>query len=351
MFLQKIKAGLSFFLCLAIILSLLACAPIDKGTEEDAFDGQTDEQTLSPTENSSGTADSPDDYPARVTFLDVGNGECILIKFPDGKTMLVDCGENSSAITEKVDKYISEEWNNKIDYFVYTHPDYEHTGNAERILNNNAVGKVFLPKIISPNDALFPDYIAVCNIISEKQITKAFSYNGAYIKGEGYSVAFLTPERNGGSYARFNGEPSPTAEDIDNLSPIIYLDIFGVRFLLTGDARKTEEEGLLANDKSGVYAIFESTADITVDLDGVDYLKVAGGGFNEGSSQDFLNRLAPKTAVFFLAGNNYQGNPQTTVLKRLQNANENYRIIRTDVSGNFDVYIDQNKKILEKKGN
>ncbi len=354
MMLRKIKGIALIFFVIVIVCAYIGCKPVIDTSAGGAGGSGGNDGDGSSSGGKPPTVQTPDEtktYKSCVTFLDVGNGECIFIEFPDGKTVMVDCGRDNESDRQKILDYVKNEWANKIDYFIYTHPDIEHTANAEYIINNFIVGKIFLPKIKYPNTLLFPEFVKFKELAEQKEISIDYSDMYKCILGDGYALMFLTPQPFNGSYTRFNGNPMPTGEEVDNLSPIIYLEIYGIRFMLTGDARKLEEQTLLELYTTGIYESFYKEKGVNINIDNIDYLKVAGGGFNEGSSQEFLNRVCPKTAVFMVSGNNYSGNPQTTVLKRLQNANENYRILRTDVDGTFRVFINPDNDILEKKGN
>ena len=73
-----------------------------------------------------------------VQFLDVGQGDAILIKYPNGKTALVDAGRSDSAIAAA----LTAANITKIDTFIATHPDADHVGGADFVLKNYGVKKV-----------------------------------------------------------------------------------------------------------------------------------------------------------------------------------------------------------------
>ena len=109
-----------------------------------------------------------------VSFLDVGQGDCIFIKFSDGKTMLIDCGQPSSKVSDYVINFIRGKKVNKIDYFVLTHPDSDHIGNAIDIINSFEIGTVYIPDIHSSNFNLLPVYADVYNLIYTRNIKTCF---------------------------------------------------------------------------------------------------------------------------------------------------------------------------------
>ena len=80
-----------------------------------------------------------------VTFIDVGQGDAILIELPDGKNMLVDAGDKPAANKTQLDKALRDENGNKkkLDYVIATHPDSDHIYQMPYIYENYEVGKSF----------------------------------------------------------------------------------------------------------------------------------------------------------------------------------------------------------------
>ncbi|MBE5750183.1 MAG: MBL fold metallo-hydrolase [Clostridiales bacterium] len=271
-----------------------------------------------------------------VSFIDVGCGEAIFIYFTDGKTMLIDCGKDS-VTADKVIEHVKGFDKDNIDYLVLTHPDVEHIGGAEKIINTFNIGKIYHPNIRKDTrGGEFPLHDKVIELAEEKGIATKISDYYDYIDGKDYAVVFLSPLSSGGAYAEFNGTLSATAQQINNLSPIIYLEIKGVRFILTGDAGKGQEQFVLSQHKVGLYKQWLSNTDIELNFTEVDFLKVSDGGAEEGTSEEFLHLISPRNAVVF-AGEGVI--PDNVTLKRIQLENEFYNLYRTDVYGSVSVKI------------
>ncbi len=277
-------------------------------------------------------------YTSLVEFLDVGDGECIIVRFSDGKKLVIDSGAYNKDVTEKVVNKLKERCGENIDYFILTHPDEEHIGNVCAILNNFTVGKIYIPKVLS-HFSIFPEYERILGLIEEKKIVTDYSDFYDCILGDGYNLVFLSPSKKGGSYARFNGSITPSEKEVNDLSPIIYLEINGVRFVLSGDATEEEERLVLDQNDFNFYNLYLGSEGVNVNLKDVDFLKVSDGGSSSGSSQEFLFLMQAKNAIISVSGNNYKDNPDTGVLNRLQLANVRYNCYRTDVYGDVGVYI------------
>ena len=285
-----------------------------------------------------------------VHCLDVGQGDSIFIRLPDRKNMLIDCGENDvhgknfNTIKDHLNAYSVK----TIDYFVLTHPDGDHIGNAQKVLNEFSVKQIYIPIVDDSVIINFPEYKSVLEIIESKGIKTEYSDSYKYIVGEDYGIAFLSPlplAFEGSSYAELNAQTVVSDSAVNNLSPIIYAKISGVRFLFTGDAEKSQEDLVLSNYSVGTYQTYFSKKGIDVNLESIDFLKVSHHGANDATKQEILNVLKPKSAVISVGGNNYYGHPTSAVLLRLEEINPEYKLYRTDVHGTVSVYKNSNGQI------
>ena len=78
-----------------------------------------------------------------VNFINVGNGDCIYLSLPDGKNMLIDRGENINDNYLYVKEILNAYSVDEIDYFVLTHPDVDHVGNATNIAQDYKIKRHF----------------------------------------------------------------------------------------------------------------------------------------------------------------------------------------------------------------
>lgn len=340
--LQRIKVLL---VALLLIITSLFCGcvqPIvgEELKEPPALSGGESGESDYP-ENDIVEEETKTEYTSLVEFLDVGDGECIIVRFSDGKTLVIDSGAYTREVTDNVIAKIKERCGENIDYFILTHPDEEHIGNVRTILNAFTVGKMYIPQVLTHLN-MFPEYERILNLIEEKGIVTDYSDFYDYILGDDYSLVFLTPRKKDGSYARFNGSITPSENAVNDLSPIIYLEINGVRFVLSGDATETEEQLVLRQNDYNFYNLFLGSEGVNVNLKEVDFLKVSDGGSASSSSFGFLYLLQAKNAIISVSGNNYKDNPDTGVLNRLQLANAHYNCYRTDVYGDVSVYVNDN---------
>ena len=279
-----------------------------------------------------------DDDLFSVHFLNVGQGDCTFISLPDGKNVLIDTGEadrlneNRQCIINYLNAYDVQ----TIDYLILTHPDSDHVGNAEYIINNFEIKNAFIPYVLG---ALRPNYYyfeRAYTALEQEGANVIISDCYRYVKGENYAYAFLSPKPKDmldSSYSDFNGMLVPNEQASNDLSPIIYFEAFNKRFIFTGDAGKKQENMVLQNYSIGLYDTIFARHGISVILEEIDCLKVGHHGSDSSSGVNFINLLSPKNAVISVGGNNYYGHPSTKTLESLERANPNYTLYRTDYHG------------------
>ena len=286
-----------------------------------------------------------------VNYLDVGQGDCIFIRLPDGKNFLIDSGlndensENSKFIINFLKRYSVS----KIDYFVLTHPDLDHIGNAKDIINNFSIGTIYLPIISQKLMSNFEHYKMLLDLIEQKQINSVISDYFCAIKGEEYAIAFLSPATKGlndSSYSELDNTLNPTDRQINDLSPIIYFECFDNRFVFTGDASNIQERIVLKNYDVGLYDWFSTTYGIDINLEDIDYLKVSHHGADGATCEEFISLLNPKNFIFSVGKENFYGHPKTEVIERILGFCPNSLMYRTDQVGTISVHKDKQNKIV-----
>lgn len=236
-----------------------------------------------------------------VDFLDVGQGDAILIKAPGGQNILVDGGPDKTVL-----KRLGENlpwWDKQIDLMILTHAHDDHVTGLIDVLKRYQVKKILYTGAV--HNA--PNYLSWLKIVRDKKIALIIIDKEQTINlGAGANLEILYPDES------FLGK---TVDDL-NQSSIIFRLVYGRnKFLLTGDAGEPVEKKLLAQG-----------AALSADL-----LKVGHHGSKYSSSQEFLEKVRPKTAVIEVGKNNDFGHPNLRIIKRLERLG--VEIFRTDLNG------------------
>ena len=248
-----------------------------------------------------------------VDFLDVGQGKAIFIEEPGGAQILIDGGPNNSVI-ERLSA-VMPYFDRRIDMLILTHPDSDHLAGLVEVLKRYEVDQIIETGIDDPT-ALYQEWR---RLIKEKNIPVTLALAGQRIKiGEDFSLKILFPS---GSLA------GQTFANTNQSSIVARLQYGSNSFLFTGDAEEATESFLVGTG---------------ADLDS-DILDVGHHGSKNSSSQDFLDAVAPDTAVIQVGANNRYGHPAQETLDKLKGV----QIYRTDLDGNVDFSCDLAKCIVQ----
>lgn len=271
-----------------------------------------------------------------VHFIDVGNGDATLLRFPDGKTALIDCGGTETHL-ETVKRYLDFYAVDGLDYFILSHPDIESIGNAEEIIKGYSIKTIIAPETLNPER--FPVFNAALNAAKEREIKIETARTLKNIVGENYALLFLSPDASeiaGSPYDDYNGtEPNATA--INNVAPIIYVECFGVRFILAGDADESVQQTVYENIISGFYD--KAIAGFSPDFEKIDFFRVPKHGATGGINYDLWNYLESENAVIASTPEGDSRMPADSALIALTYANRSCSFRRTDELGAISVFV------------
>ncbi len=279
-----------------------------------------------------------------MTAINIGQGDCIFIKFPDGKTMVMDSGStiqfggnNYDRLVEILTRYNVQQ----IDYLFITHSDYDHIRYMENILNDYQIKNVYLPKVADNVTNTYEDVIkAVAKetyINNGTKVKAKVRYNiGDFqIAGNGWRMRCYTYLSKDYPVVTKSSASSPTATGANashiknSLSPICLLEYAGRTIVLTGDSNEYNEKYLIQRNV----------------FDGVDadILKVAHHGSKTSTTGEFLASVKCEYAILSYGTNSY-GHPTSEVLDRLQSFNY-INVYHTKEDGNITVNIAGNGNI------
>lgn len=256
----------------------------------------------------------------RIHFLDVGQGDCILVELPDGKIALIDGGDGKESTETTVMRHLNALNIDTIDYLIVTHADSDHCGSLDKILEHKTVLNAYLPATKPENSG--EEYAEFYAQLLKENCTQQHSARYLSIGEEAYIFSFLYP------YS-LRAEDEPTDDNVN--SAVLWLDYQGVSALFTGDAPFKTEEVLMRDDRLGLFA------QSGVTLADTEILKVAHHGSADSTSFEFLNYLGVETAIVSCGKDNAYGHPSEEVKENLARAN--VATHRTDERGTIVITV------------
>lgn len=343
----------------------------DRGEQTSPDDDTTPDSGTTPDDGGGGTPPTvlaPGDGELQVHFMDVGQGDSILILFPDGKDMLIDCGNKSTGYDFDVTADYLENYlpDGKLDYLMLTHSDEDHVEYMSDILELYEVSNIFMPDILAEPSgtsaaaeelrdeiaALDPEKLAMfddedtittqvyarffvaalsepnCEIVLNVDpdedtnsivITDGTKLSDGTYDGATYMLTFYCPTEE--YYAESD---LSSAEEKNAVSPIGILEYNDVRIVLTGDSNEINEP------------TFVERIDGSLDC---DVLKVAHHGSESSSLDVFLDAVDCEFAVISCGKGNNHDHPRQEALDRL--IEDDMTIYRTDNNGNIVLTVDE----------
>lgn len=282
----------------------------------------------------------------RVHFVDVGQGDCTILEFPDGKTMIVDAGDTGISSRRAVISYAHALNIDTFDVLLLTHPDSDHAGGMADVLDCYGAEQIWMPYCL--NTHVNNAYAAFVDAAGESGAPMLVSQMYRSVLSDeidhfyyGMILAPLSPEIEDSAYTEPNAAPAGE-EEFNDASAVLYVEYAGRRLLLTGDA-STEVEDRLVEDYSvteGEIFAFEVETDwgrqlLTPRLEGLDFLK-AGHHGSSGSTGRALAELCRPQAFFVSAGaDNPYAHPSMASAERILAASPSAQIWRTDEVGSI----------------
>lgn len=234
-----------------------------------------------------------------IYFLNVGQGDSVLIRTPNNNDILIDGGPDKSVLNEL--GKILPFYDRDIELMILTHPHDDHDTGLISVINKYQVDKVLFNDF-QASDAMFLEFK---KIIQEKNISSnSFYQNDQIVLDNNIILKSLYPIKD---------LPLDLRKNANNTSIIAQLIYKNNKILFTGDAEQDEEKMILDRDLKS------------------DILKVGHHGSKTATSLDFLNRINPQEAIISCGQDNKFKHPHFITVYRLQQKNIN--IFRTDQDG------------------
>ncbi len=224
-----------------------------------------------------------------VHIIDVGQGDSILIRTPQNKSILIDGGEAWAGKT--VASYLRKYRLAKIDILIASHPHSDHIGGLVNIIENFQVDSLYMPDKIHTSKT----FEQLLDAIEDKGLEITIPNENTVVElEEDISLLFLGPLRDYG-------------ENLNNWSIVNKLIHGENSFLFTGDMEAAAEKDLVKNYPGNILRS--------------QVLKVAHHGSNTSSTEIFLDTIRPKVAVISSGKDNLYNHPHDDIIKSLQDLN------------------------------
>ena len=258
----------------------------------------------------------PDDR-LHVSFLDVGQGDAILIQ-KGSQQVLVDGGPSPQAVCLGLGEKMPF-WDRTIELMVLSHPSADHVAGLVEVLNRYRVEQVLYPEM-DFESGVYDEWL---RLVREKGIKATLAQAGQQIDlGGGVAMEVLSP---------LDPPLSATDSDVDNNAAVLRLSLGEVSFLLTADMMWEAELELVYNR-----ANLRNTV-----------LKVAHHGSNTSTTPEFLAVARPELAVISVGADNEYGHPTEEVLERLEDVVGEENVYRTDEDGTVEFITDGDRLWLK----
>jgi len=284
------------------------------------------------------------DREAEVSFLNVGQGDSILIRTGYGKHILIDAGGTVSfrkpgdEWRERSDPYevgrkllvplLLSRGVGKLDALVLTHMDADHIGGARAVLDNIPVRALLFNGALKDS----PGALALMQTVADKGIPVYAAHSPLEWQADAsatFRVLYPLPSGNE------SDEPVTSSEEQNDRSVVLLATLYGRRFLLPGDLETRGEHAVVEAE----HAMRGSAADEDVNNKrlSIDVLKAGHHGSKTSTTGLWVDFWKPTETVISVGRNNFYGHPNPGVLQRLENAGS--LIWRTDVDGEIQYRI------------
>lgn len=221
----------------------------------------------------------------RFHFIDVGQGDSSLIITPNGKTILIDAGDEAHA--KKVVSYIREQGIEKLDLVIATHPDADHIGGMDKVIKNFDIGVFAMPDVSAKTN----QYKQIQRELKAKKMKAIRLYQSDEVQiDDDIDFEILSPVK---------GKKYDDTNEYSIVAKIVYKD---TSFILMGDATMENEVDIINN---------------VPDID-IDVLKLGHHGSSTSSSDYFITKTSPKIAIISCGKNNKYGHPHQEVMRVLK---------------------------------
>lgn len=252
-----------------------------------------------------------------ITFLDVGQGDCIYLSEPGGRRILIDGGSSDKSSVEEYQilPFLKYRGVSFLDAVFISHPDSDHENGVRGMLENYEENGIRIGMLVLPDvaeESKNKNYLTLAALAESKGVAvRCIAYGDRVSLGK-VMLTCLHPQKGYDN------------QDTNAYSTVLYLTYGDFSALFTGDL-EGDGETLVTDRLSLSERVLSQTKD------GITLLKVAHHGSKNSTAEEFLALIKPKIAMISAGRNNSYGHPHRETLERLQK--QGCRIYQTPESG------------------
>lgn len=265
----------------------------------------------------------------KISMLDVGQGDSIVLQTSYGFNALFDGGSTSKKNIGRyrIYTYLKYAGVRSLDYVFVSHPDKDHISGIYELIdmcdNTFEIKNIVLPHINDTDETL----LEIRKMADGAGINVLYACRGDNLSAGNLSISCVHPCKN------YNYE---SANDYS----AVYLISFGkFSMLMTGDAESKAEKCLIQDARKS-----DGVVDLQK-LSGINVLKAGHHGSRGASSENFLRFVKPETALISCGVDNSYGHPHNETLQRLKEAGT--KVYRTDDRGEIMVRVWEDSYAIE----
>ena len=276
----------------------------------------------------------PHDMENKLVFLDVSQGDCMLLHDKKEGSILIDCGstDETQVGTYRLLPYLKAKRIATLEAVVVTHADADHISGIVELLEKMEpfsrwdtlfykgtvrIKRLLLPELANPDE----EYQKLEKLAQEKNVSVYYISANEQLQFGEWELVCLYPEKN------------MVVKSKNNSSLVWYASCGNFSALFTGDVEKEGEQDILQSGFIEKYGISD-----------IDLLKVAHHGSKTSSSETFLEVIHPKLAVISAGKNNRYGHPHEEVVERLESVG--CEILNTTEKGQITVMVEKRQAIF-----
>ncbi|MDE7342370.1 MAG: DNA internalization-related competence protein ComEC/Rec2 [Lachnospiraceae bacterium] len=259
----------------------------------------------------------------QITFLDVGQGDCIYLADEKGAHYLIDGGSSSKSDvgTYQILPFLKEEGADALDAVFVTHMDIDHYNGLLMLVEEMVQNGVMIENLILPDigaGSRGEAYAELEALALQRGISVHYIHRGETLCRGSIKFTCLHPEKG-------------AEQESNEASVVLYLEYGAFSALFTGDLEGSGEEAV----RQQLESLMPAGGGITV-------LKVAHHGSRNSTNEAFLETVSPKLALISAGKNNRYGHPHEELMTRLEQAG--CHIYQTKESGAVTIRVTQGGK-------